>query len=334
MEGTVSPKISVIVLTYNQEDTVARTLDSILAQQCSVPFEIVIGDDASTDRTVEICRRYAAAYPDVIRLTENKTNKGILNNYYDCVLSARGEYIADVAGDDFWIDPDKLQSQVDILDSDSEVVLVHTDWQYFDEKTGTTENPWEGGKYPYVRHAKPNELTAKLLEHARPLPVHLCTAMYRKKDFLELYADDESLFRNKEFVVEDLQLLVMLSTKGKIVFLDRVTLSYGRSEKSVTSQADFVRTFDIFFASMQLTRYLEKKLGFDHERLLPTYRRFYHFILMQAIHAFDGERRNKILGAAREWDVKPPLKSRVAVFLSANRTLWHLMFRKDKSRQK
>ena len=106
--------ISVVVCTYNQEDTIARTLDSILMQQCHVPYEIIIGEDCSTDHTRDICKSYAEKHPNVIRLIANKQNKGVLDNYFDCLLAAQGKYIADCAGDDFWTDPLKLEKEVTI----------------------------------------------------------------------------------------------------------------------------------------------------------------------------------------------------------------------------
>ena len=96
-------KISVIVTTYNQEDTIGRTLNSILAQKCHLPIEIIIGEDCSTDNTRSVCKDYAQRYPQIIRLMPKAENKGIQNNYYDCLLECKGKYIADCAGDDFWI---------------------------------------------------------------------------------------------------------------------------------------------------------------------------------------------------------------------------------------
>ncbi len=83
--------VSVVVITYNQEEYIARALDSILMQKCSIPFEIIIGEDCSTDRTGEICARYAEQYPDKITLFRNSPNKGLLNNYFDCILACKGK---------------------------------------------------------------------------------------------------------------------------------------------------------------------------------------------------------------------------------------------------
>ena len=127
--------ISVVIVTYNQEDTIRRSIDSVLMQKCHLPFEIVIGEDCSTDGTRAICEAYARQYPDIIRLFCNDHNKGLVDNYYDCLLACRGRYIADCAGDDFWIDPQKLEKEVSVMEAHSNVSMVITNWQFYNEQT-------------------------------------------------------------------------------------------------------------------------------------------------------------------------------------------------------
>ena len=98
----IQPLVSVLVATYNQEKYIAQTLDCILMQQCSFEFEIIIGEDCSTDKTREICLEYQAKYPDQIVLCLNEYNKGLLDNYFDIFLKTKGKYIADCGGDDYW----------------------------------------------------------------------------------------------------------------------------------------------------------------------------------------------------------------------------------------
>lgn len=100
----MNPAVSVIVLTYNQEHCIARTLDSVLRQEVRGGLEVVIGDDASTDSTRAICEDYAGRYPGLIRLMPPAPNKGLVRNYYDCLAACRGRYITDCAGDDECID--------------------------------------------------------------------------------------------------------------------------------------------------------------------------------------------------------------------------------------
>lgn len=109
------PLLTVVVIVYNQEDYVSQTLDSILMQKTNFPFDIIINDDCSTDKTVEILENYAKEYPTIIKLILEKVNKysqGIKPTDAP-FMQATGKYIAICEGDDYWIDPYKLQIQLD-----------------------------------------------------------------------------------------------------------------------------------------------------------------------------------------------------------------------------
>ncbi|MGY5851062.1 glycosyltransferase family 2 protein [Salegentibacter sp. F14] len=125
------PLVSIIVLTYQHVDFIAQCLDSILCQKTEFPYEIIIGEDASSDGTTEIVKSYANNYPDKIRLfLQNPLNKikvlnittGNFNAAY-CFFQTKGKYIAFCEGDDFWTDEYKLQKQVDFLKVNTEFVL-------------------------------------------------------------------------------------------------------------------------------------------------------------------------------------------------------------------
>lgn len=313
-------KVSVIIVCFNQQDTIARAIDSVLSQKVDFPFEIIIGDDCSTDATPYICRQYEKKYPDIIKVRSNSVNKGLLNNYYDCVLIAKGKYISDMGGDDFWIDENKLQIEAQTLDKYPDVSLVHTDWMEFNEKDKSLTTPWGKwqGRYPYLDRFAGEYPPFFLLKHNVPVPVHLCTAMYRKDMFLELYNEDNFLFRNKDFIVEDLQLIVMMATMGRFIYIDRPTLAYSVNDTSMTGSKDFTKLFDLYFASLSLTRYLELKLEADHKDLEKVYRGFVHYLTMQAFHAKDIARMRKIKKAIKEWDVIPEKKTRIIHALSGS----------------
>lgn len=127
--------ISVIVLTYNQEKSIEDAIKSVLAQQTESQFEIIIGDDCSTDSTDKICRKYATLYPDKIRYVRRPRNLGVVQNYFECFSIAKGKYIADCSGDDCWIDPLKLQRQFDVMENNPDVSLVTNLWETKDEKS-------------------------------------------------------------------------------------------------------------------------------------------------------------------------------------------------------
>lgn len=116
-------KLSVCLITYNHEQFIAQALDSILQQKTSFDFEIVIGEDASTDSTRHICRQYADQHPTTIRLLPRQSNIGMMRNFMETFGNCRGEYIAFIEGDDYWTDPLKLETQVSFLENNKEFSL-------------------------------------------------------------------------------------------------------------------------------------------------------------------------------------------------------------------
>lgn len=125
MEKT--PLVSIICATYNQKKFIAQAIEGFLMQKVNFPIEIIIHDDASTDGTAEIVKTYEKKYPDLIKgiyQTENQYSKKV--RIWETILYpiARGKYIAECEGDDFWIDPQKLQKQVDFLEAHPDYSLV------------------------------------------------------------------------------------------------------------------------------------------------------------------------------------------------------------------
>jgi glycosyltransferase involved in cell wall biosynthesis len=110
-------KVSVAMVTYNHEKYLAKALDSVLMQKTDFDFEIVIGEDCSTDNTRSILLDYKKRFPDVLQVILNDTNLGMYRNGAQVLQACRGEYIAMLDGDDYWTSPDKLQKQASFLDS-------------------------------------------------------------------------------------------------------------------------------------------------------------------------------------------------------------------------
>lgn len=110
------PKVSVLVITYNQERYISQALDSALMQRTIASFEIVVGEDCSTDRTREILLAYREKHPETIHLLLHPRNLGMNRNFGQTLAACRGKYVAILEGDDYWTSPDKLQRQSDFLD--------------------------------------------------------------------------------------------------------------------------------------------------------------------------------------------------------------------------
>lgn len=124
--------ISVAVITYNQQDTIAQTLDSILMQKGDFELEIVVGEDCSTDGTLGICRQYAQKHPNEVKLLSGHQNLGITANYFRVLQACTGEFIGDIAGDDYYCDDHALEKQLTYLQQHPDVgVLGANGYRYY-----------------------------------------------------------------------------------------------------------------------------------------------------------------------------------------------------------
>ena len=116
------PKVSVCVVTYNQEKYIRQCLQSIVDQETDFDFEVIVADDCSTDGTQNIIKEFEKKYPHKILSIFNKINIGAYKNYSLVHSYATGEYICHIDGDDYCL-AGKIQAQVNILDSDASISL-------------------------------------------------------------------------------------------------------------------------------------------------------------------------------------------------------------------
>jgi glycosyltransferase involved in cell wall biosynthesis len=119
----MTPKVSVCTITYNHEKYIGEAIESILKQNTNFGYEIVIGEDCSTDKTKKIIIKYQKKYPNKIKLILNKKNLGIMPSFIQTLKACKGKYIALLEGDDYWTDPHKLQKQVDFLDNNQNYTI-------------------------------------------------------------------------------------------------------------------------------------------------------------------------------------------------------------------
>lgn len=130
----LKPVVSVTITTYNLETFVEKTIQSVLDQETDFPFEIVIGDDCSTDGTQDIIKRFQKQYPDIIRtVIFNEKNEGVSVLFPRVILSCKGQFIATLDGDDYWTDNNKLQMQLNYLKNNSEYKICCTDYSIIDK---------------------------------------------------------------------------------------------------------------------------------------------------------------------------------------------------------
>ena len=118
--------VEVIVLTFNQEKTIRQTLENILNQKCDFNYIVKIYDDCSTDNTVAICEQYSERNHTLFEIYINQKNIGAAKNFYQALGRIQCDYVAICEGDDYWIDQNKLQLQIECLKQDSACSLSWT----------------------------------------------------------------------------------------------------------------------------------------------------------------------------------------------------------------
>ena len=126
-------KVSVICVTYNHEKYIRHALDSIVNQKTDFDFEILVGEDCSTDQTRDILREYEIQYPNLFRVFYRDKNLGATLNEYELFMDAKGDYIAALELDDIWTDEGKLQKQFDFLENNAEYIGVAHDFDIIDK---------------------------------------------------------------------------------------------------------------------------------------------------------------------------------------------------------
>ncbi len=136
MNGEIHPKVSVTVITYNHGKWLAECLESIVTQETNFPFEVIVGDDASTDGiTQSILLEYSMRYPDLIIPIFHEKNINGTQNYFAVTRKARGEYICHIDGDDMML-PGKIQKQADYLDANPDCTIVSHNVRTIDGANG------------------------------------------------------------------------------------------------------------------------------------------------------------------------------------------------------
>lgn len=259
---TVSPTVSVSIITYNHEKYIAQAIESVLAQRTDFNFEIIIGDEFSTDTTRKILEAYQQKYPDIISLILHPRRypgvPGRLNNITN-IYACRGKYVALLDGDDFWTDSGKLQLQVDFMNEHENYVAVASDAKIVTQDSSFTGGYYSGGH--------------KILK---------TDTSFTQENVLQqgwcLTQTSSLLFRNKIFgefpdwfwsiVSADYGLIVLLSQYGKIKYYKKAYTAYRIHGDSFTAKHFLSKkTMGLKVKELQLLRKLYLPYGFNKSLL-------------------------------------------------------------------
>lgn len=225
--------VSVIIRAYMREKFVRQALDSVLAQQTTYPFEIIIGENHSSDKTLQICQEYADKYDNIILLA-HETNIGAARNLKACIEAGSGKYIMACDGDDWWHNPNKIQFQVDFMEAHPECMMCHTDNDEYYEETGKSVHDCKKSRGIAV----PEGMVQKEA-FAGKVPVSWPTSCFRRDAFEKYMPMDE--FIKLGMVGEDYPTWVILAAYGELRYLPVSTATYRIGKQSVTQDVDYSR---------------------------------------------------------------------------------------------
>ena len=212
--------LSVIMTTYNHERYIAEAIESVLRQQTSFRVEIVIGEDCSTDRTLNIARDYERMYPEAIHIVTSEKNVGWRKNYRRTIAAARGRYVALLDGDDYFTHRKKLQMQVDMLESDPAAGMCYTRSERVDEEGNATLYP-EG------------ECATTFEAMLRRNPAENCTVVARR-ELVEQYYREIRPEEHPEWRTDDLPMWLWFAAKSKYRAIDCPTAVHRVLRESVS----------------------------------------------------------------------------------------------------
>lgn len=273
------PKVSVSLITYNHAQFIARSIESALSQRTDFDFEIVIGDDLSTDGTTEIVGEFARKFPGKIRVVPHDRNLGLVKNAINNIRMCKGEYIALLEGDDYWTDPEKLQMQANLLDQNPNLAFCVTNSVNYFQDTGKSD----------VLYHKPLpdqfDLSFFLINN-----VNLAnnTKMFRSNS---MPAQLPTWYYN--YHVWDWLLHIFMAEKGDIGYIHQTTLLYNRhsnafiinlpAEKNLKDGLRIMEQMNVYFKG----RFAEvwDRTWWNHEELalIALRKKQYRAFLIEAL---------------------------------------------------
>lgn len=230
------PLASIVCITYNHEAYIRECLNGFLKQRTTFKFEVLVHDDASTDNTAKIIREYEEKYPSLFRViyqTKNQYSQGVRPCEDILFPIANGKYIALCEGDDYWIDPYKLQKQVDHLEANMDYGLCYTQTRVYNQDKRQDEGIFGG----------PYEDFEKIIIH-NPIPTLTVVA---RTDLLRQYVREinPSVYNWK---LGDYPIWLWMSCHSKISYIPEITSCYRVNGGSMShaisyiSQLEFIKS--------------------------------------------------------------------------------------------
>lgn len=219
------------MLAFNHEKYISQAIDSILQQETDCKFEIVVGDDCSTDATRSILDDYQLRFPEIIVTNYQVHNIGIPANLLSTLLKCRGKYITILSGDDYWISNHRIQIEYDYLENNPTFYTVATviESRYDNAKIGVAKNPHK----QYCN----KEFTMDDFLSGNNFPTS--TVMFRNNLMLNKIREKFEYIGLASKRVDDLTFCMVLLDLGKLYILDVCTAVYRMHKPNVIKNSNY-----------------------------------------------------------------------------------------------
>lgn len=214
-----TPVVSVCMITFNHEMYIREAIEGVIMQKTNFNFELVIGEDHSTDITLKICKEYESKYPGIIRILSSDRNLGMIPNFVRTIKACMGNYIAICEGDDYWTDPNKIKKQVDFLELNPDYGMVHTDVNHYYENKKRLEpdfNKTHGIDFP----------SGNIFDEYLKGDLFIKTASVVVRRDIFVKAFDFNLFKERKWMLGDLPTWLSIAACSKIKYFEETTATY------------------------------------------------------------------------------------------------------------
>ena len=229
--------LEVFVVTYNHERFIAKTLDSILSQQTTFQFVIKVEDDCSADGTIEIVRSYSEKHPDRIEIHVAETNEGPFERARHAFANCTSKYATWLDGDDHWLHAEKLQRQVDLLETDDQLAGCFHDARIESaiDKHSDEERTVNQSQTEYRCYSQSNNYHAEFhpwnLLHRNIIPT--ASLVFRMKDMRGFFANRKTVMLSLSWAIQ-LELI-----KGSYFrYLNEVWSVYNDNPEGISKKED------------------------------------------------------------------------------------------------
>jgi glycosyltransferase involved in cell wall biosynthesis len=276
-------KISVCIVTYNHEAFIRECLEGAVSQQLTYEYEIVIGEDCSKDNTLAICREFQEKYPHLIKILSTPENLGMMKNGARTAEACTGDYMAVCEGDDYWIDPHKLQRQVDFLEANPDYSMI--------AENGLVLNTVLNKEFPFNSIPECDLTVVDLLRKRQfPSASVLLRSKYVKNNYPKpKYAGDTFLW-------------CYLATQGKVKYLPVISSVYRRGLQGVvlsTNKVEWAKLMENW--NIEISEMLPE----DFDRAIFKRRNYAEYMKAFYFSTSVNDRKNALLSIRKCFHYQP-----------------------------